>query len=153
MAGSRLGGEVAAGDVGRGRRAAGLVILWPARSQRGETILDACCMQLRCCGPRGGGLGGALLGLAQLSDRGGQGCQVRDQRGRGERGVAGDLAGHGQQPGSGAQLGALSGGRRGPAVSRAGGAVVAVRGPAKRRVPQSACRGVQGVRRCHLLDG
>jgi hypothetical protein len=93
MVGSRPRGEVAVGYVGRGLRAAVLAILRPVLSQHRGTIPNARRMQLPPGGPGGGGLGGMLLGLAQLGDRYGQGRQVGDQRGRDQRVVAGDLAG------------------------------------------------------------
>ena len=82
MAGSRLRGEVATGQVRCGARPAGLAVLCPALSRRRGTMPNTCRVQLRRRGARGGGLGGMLLGLAQLGDRDGQGRQVRDQRDR-----------------------------------------------------------------------
>ena len=84
---------------------------------------------------------------AQLGDRDGQCRQVRDERDGGQRAVAADLAGQGDQPGGGAQLASLAGGAWYPAVPVAGGAVVAVRGAAQLRVAQRPRRDVQGVGR------
>jgi hypothetical protein len=86
-------------------------------------------------------------GPGAARDRDGQGYQVRDQRDHDQRGVAGDLAGQGHQPGSSPQPVPLARGPGDLAIPGAGGTVIAVRGPAQRRVLQGPCCDVQGVGR------
>lgn len=99
-----------------------------ALARSAGTVLGACVVHPRAGIPGGGGLGGVLLGLAQIGDRGGQ---VGDQRDGDQRGIASDLAGHRQQPGGGSQLVPLPGGRRYPAVAGTRGPIVAVGGAAQ----------------------
>ena len=53
---------------------------------------------------RGGGLGGALLGLAQLGDGFGQGGEADQEHDRGEGAVPGEVGVGGDQPGGVAEL-------------------------------------------------
>jgi hypothetical protein len=79
----------------------------------------------------GGGLGGALLGLAQLGDGFGQGGEADQQHDWGERAIADQVGACGDQPGGMAEL--VPGRGRGgyPPVGLAGGTVVVIGSPAQ----------------------
>ena len=96
---------------------------------------------------RAGGLGGALLGLAELGDRLGERGQTGDQHDRPERRVAGEVPVGRQQPGGPPQAIAGRGGRGDTAVGGAGGAVVRVSGLAEDPAAQRGGGRVQGVGR------
>jgi len=81
----------------------------------------------------GGGLRGALLGVAQLGDRLSQRGQPGDQHDRRERRIFGEAGERGDQPGGAAQPVPGRGGRRDAPVGGAGGPVVGVGG-----LPQDA---------------
>ena len=104
-------------------------------------------MKMLGCGPRGCRLRGVLLGIAKLGDRDGQAHQVRDERGRRQRGLAGDVAVQRHQARSGTQLVPSVGAVGNPAVGRTGRAAVTVRRSAQRRVPKRRRRDMEGVSR------
>ena len=89
-----------------------------------------------------------LLCLPQFGDRDGQGGEVRGERHGDQRGVTGQLTGHGHQPGGGAKLAPCAGGMRYPAIAGAGGSVVAVSGTPQVRAAQCLRRDVQDVGCC-----
>jgi len=79
----------------------------------------------------GGGLDGALLGVAEFGDGFGERGQPDEQHDRGEDAVPGDVGVDGDEPGGVAEL-VPGRGRFGyPAVGLAGGAVVGVGGAAQ----------------------
>ena len=86
----------------------------------------------------GGGLGGALLGLAQLGDGFGQGGEADQQHDRGERAVSGEVGVGGDEPGGVAELVPGRGGRGYAPVGLAGGTVVGVGGRRRARLPSAA---------------
>jgi hypothetical protein len=91
----------------------------------------------------GGRLGGVLLGSAQLGDRGRQRGEVRQQRCRGQGGVAAEVTGHGQQPCSDAQAVPVMAAAGDSAITGAGSAIVGVGCAAQDR----ACRALS-----HMID-
>jgi hypothetical protein len=74
----------------------GPVVCGPTMARSARTILGVCDVQARGGLPGGGGLGGALLGLAEFGDRGSQGGEVGDHCDGDQCGIAGGLAGHRQ---------------------------------------------------------
>jgi hypothetical protein len=91
-----------------------------ALARHRRTALDARGMKMLGCGPRGCRLRGVLLGFAKLGDRDGQAHQIRDERGRRQRGLAGDVAVQRHQARSGTQLVPSVGATGNPAVGRTG---------------------------------
>ena len=107
------------------------VVWWVAGLPGGRAALAWWRCEVLGSAEGGGGLGGALLGLAEFGDGFGQGGEADQQHDRGERAVSGEVGVGGDEPGGVAELVPGRGGRGDAPVGLAGGAVVIVGGLAQ----------------------